>query len=249
MIYEENPVKTWMGDFYNKFKKEQSMKDRNGRKLTIGDKVLRTLDRSVFTVLAEDEDGSFYVAEHPEIPLNSRVFEKIEGTEYVFKPHPRQRAFHEEKSELEQLVEKANEGEEAKRKLHENYYGEFERNIFSPGASSGFRVQYEQQYFGSEFRVKPKPKFEPFEVRIDQPNQGIAGFQKVKLEKDILTIGCEDFNPKNIVRVIKDFNECNSSSIAKNYKPTREGIKYNEEHILPWYEADRILEALEKAGY
>lgn len=147
------------------------------------------------------------------------------------------------KSELEELVEKANEGYQAIKKLVEQHTTDFEHKS---KFSNGFVPCIRDDWFYYEFRVKPKKKeFKPFTVK--------EGWE-VSIQVEDLHIGCKVFDPVTLRSQLKNLLDgCMSAGvITARYDlfPTRYNInfKYNkkENYSLSYESAEQIIKALEE---
>lgn len=145
-----------------------------------------------------------------------------------------------EESELERLVRVANEGWAAIDELAEKYFGEYE----SGGNAYNWEVRSKGQK-GWRYRVKQKPKFEPFTVG--------SGWT-VKLEGETLYIGCKSFPAKELKDALIEMGRNGRrgypiSGSSFKYFCTRQGVSRGEYgELVSWADADKILAALEKAG-
>ena len=155
---------------------------------------------------------------------------------------------------LEDLLAKANEGLRALAELRDKHRDSVEtfdvnRNE-KPAAErigtdifTAMREHLASGYFDGRFalRVKPKPAFEPFDT---------SNGWRVGLEGDKLHIGCQSFDAKEFSEAVNYLCYGDSPAFECTFgilKSTRRGITYDK-HILPWPDAERILEALKKAG-
>lgn len=137
--------------------------------------------------------------------------------------------------ELQELVKKANEGERACKIIVEKYGEEVEFKKIN-----GDNWDICKQNVIYEYRLKPKKQFESFTTT--------NGFL-VSLNNDILTIGCKQIDVKEVKKVLTLF--CENNNIQSNnifYFSKRSGIGVigNEKNVLPWVDADKILEKLKE---
>lgn len=131
----------------------------------------------------------------------------------------------------EQLFEMMNEGIEAKDKLVK--LNMLEQRYSENDSWSESKCSYRQ------FRLKPKKTFTPFAVNnnqwlVDLLNDGM-----------VLKIGCERFSFDEIKNALTNLIEKNESLYMGmcSYTATKKGIYYRN-HILPWEDASKILNAL-----
>jgi hypothetical protein len=145
-------------------------------------------------------------------------------------------------SELERLVRVANEGALASYRLRTEFGHEIE--FKNNGSYKNWTPCHEITFSGTtaEYRIKQKPKFEPFVVG--------SGWQ-VKLEGDMLHIGCQKFNATSFKKAVKgaETGLITDRSVLAGVPMTgsRSGIEWDGHRML-WSDADKILAALEKAG-
>lgn len=149
---------------------------------------------------------------------------------------------------LEDLVRKANEGSKALAELARRNDLEMSaydrKNEFVPFDSSRCALDYHGA--ARTLRLKPKaPAFEAFET---------SNGWRVEMKDGMLKIGCKSIEASDAARVARELLELeNSSAVLKNIgnyncvRSVKAGLKHNE-HTLPWADAERILEALKKAG-
>lgn len=149
--------------------------------------------------------------------------------------------------ELEQLVQVANAGYRAIDIIRENFGTLVEIKNASTNGEWQPIAQKEEVSLDTkkrELRIKPTPKFESFEVG---PRRW-----KVKLDGNNLEIGCKTYNAVDL-RIA--FNSLIKITSCPNFQmldgplfsATRKGI-FSEGHSITWEEAEKILNALEKAG-
>ena len=151
----------------------------------------------------------------------------------------------EETSELEQLVAKANEGLKAHAIIRQKYAGEVSITFESGDVISG---DIEKIDFALEFQIKPKPAFAPFTT---------SNGWNVKLSSNVLQIGCRVFRADTFRSMLADLIDRNASVYGMNcgnVKASKLGVVYtagdriSSEETLPWADAEKIYEALKKAG-
>jgi hypothetical protein len=155
-------------------------------------------------------------------------------------------------SELERLVRVANEGRIALNELKAKY-----RNavVFDDGVPlDGFKLSERNLV------VKPKPTFEPFYVGPEYKKCSDLSHTdsclgdsawKVELKGDVLHVGCREFNAYYAKRALQSLLKDEDTSYTTSgieVMATRSGIGLRGEGKISWADADRILEALEKAG-
>lgn len=149
------------------------------------------------------------------------------------------------KTELEVLVEQANKGAEAEKKLIELFPNDVESRVNHRADWSVHAPKVKKDnYCPYEYRVKPKPTFEPFNVGKAWP---------VSLKGDRLHIGCKDFDAKSFKQMITHMTNGGYEYLVKecySFRAFRAGIMLIEISypLISWEDADKILAALEKAG-
>lgn len=137
---------------------------------------------------------------------------------------------------LEELVKKANDGYEAIYELYQNHWG----NVEFKDDTSNWGTWFKDHIIkGRQFRIKQKP-FGPFKVGQNW---------EVSLQGDTIKIGCKQFDARSLFNSLMFLN-AGKSIIAGNYNmyATRQGVKF-ESHEISWEDSDKIIEALNKAGY
>lgn len=200
----------------------------------VGDKVRVLPDQSVNNL------GIFNIKEG-EIYTIAAVYRKLVcllGMEFIDYGEWRFKLV-EENMTLEQLVKQANDGWEASFKLRE-YKDQLE---WMPGDGEKWKDWAVGSIVQpSKCRIKPKPSFGPFTV---------GNNWLVKLEGDIVHVGCNKFNAKEILNMLKEFN---NNTITRYIGTTigdvsakRNGLLYNQNSIS-WEDSEKIVAALEKAG-
>jgi hypothetical protein len=153
---------------------------------------------------------------------------------------------------LETLIHKANEGSKTIRELYEKHEGKFQylsaytKEWEDTGEDGCVPDDPDDDDAGHlypdealDYRIKPTKKWEPFKV---------GDGWEVCLEGDTLRIGCEEFRKEALkigleslcVKAESNYHQASTTYIAK-----RTGI-HMRGHVLPWPDADRILEALEE---
>lgn len=142
-------------------------------------------------------------------------------------------------SELESLIEKANEYAKIIDVLRVNYFDEIE---FRSVHGSTWRQLATRTPKNFEYRIKPKVKFEPFTV-------GSWTVDYNPHEKEI-RIGCQQFNAYDLKSSLNSLCKYNYTRVIiadEDMVATRKGVSWKG-HNLTWAEAERILEALEKVS-
>ncbi len=148
------------------------------------------------------------------------------------------------KSNVEELIRKANEGREAAEALEGMEGVEFIR-----WTGDTWRYLPEGYFNESRFRLEPPSVFEPFTI----------GSWTVKLEGGTLHIGCKTVLASKFLawyaaRLLGDIDSADRAMTGYAYKiiGERDGMKFyfsdSESHILPWNALDKIITALKKAG-
>jgi hypothetical protein len=148
--------------------------------------------------------------------------------------------------DVSSLIDKANEGLKALAELVKRDDVEVSR-VADPSDYIGIHTStlsstlVDNNKRARTVRLKPKPAFEPFTT---------SNGWDVKLEGETLHIGCKKFNKGAVnlgfTKLLKG-SEHSWNDDFTEFTATRNGIKYNE-NVLPWADAERILEALKKAG-
>jgi hypothetical protein len=168
--------------------------------------------------------------------------------------------------ELEELVKIANEGLKAEHELLTKYFGKVQRRHSDKIAEFEWVNFTHNPYNGySVYRVKPESSFTSFYVGEKtccyyDPKTGYGaghtgpcntGDKLVKLEGDILFIGIYSFNYKELYNALADLTR-DSVEVATvsghRLGCMRNGICIDGKTQISWSDAERILEALEKAG-
>jgi hypothetical protein len=149
-------------------------------------------------------------------------------------------------SELERLVRVANEGRVALEKLMQ--IGGAEYSIIPP--YNWTPISYNQFTKGHRYRVKPKHSFEPFHVGTPGGLHNLGSWL-VKLEGNILHIGCKQFLAALVLETIRGLRDAGLSLVTSFEGATpsgrRSGIVWSQ-YMLSWADCDKIVDALEKAG-
>lgn len=156
-------------------------------------------------------------------------FELVESSENPYLPEEYKNRVVE--SELERLVRVANEGLVALTQIGRKYSRE----------TNSLGLSYLADYNTSPVFIKPKPKFEPLTVGSNW---------RVELKGDVLHIGCKDFDARNFKNTLNDFCKADAKNRLVqgiNAYAGRNNLMWSGYEIT-WSDADRILEALEKAG-
>lgn len=138
--------------------------------------------------------------------------------------------------ELQRLVRLANEGLNALKELQGKPI-----KLISQGRP------YLMDYNLTPVEIKPpRPTFEPFTVggMCDAHPLGWL----VELKGDTLHVGCKYFRAKELREDLAALKKDNlDHALFHVLAPSRNGV-YQDEHFITWADADRILDALEKAG-
>lgn len=136
-------------------------------------------------------------------------------------------------TELEELIEIANKGENAQRKIKKEFVGQVEHTLYNRDNWNTYNTQCDY-----EFRIKQKPKFIPF----------IIEHGEVDVKGESLHIGCQIFDLKyskiillNLFKLNKNYHHVEGSSNV--YYATKNGIK-NNDNLLKWADAEKIYEAI-----
>lgn len=146
-----------------------------------------------------------------------------------------------EEAELEALVRKANEGAEAIQEIQKRYHARVE---WKWDDEEYYWRELSERASRLHFRVKPPtvPKFEPFTT---------SNGWRVELKGDTLHIGCRSYEAGSLKHVLKCLLDgeyrCYVAQIESPFYATRYGIEHSEE-VLPWEDAQAILNELERAG-
>lgn len=143
-------------------------------------------------------------------------------------------------SELEQLVKKANEGNEARVILFNKYDNEIEidKEVYrgEPAALNKALISIDN------LRIKPKPFFKPFTV---------GSSWLVKLEGRNVSVGCKNFTDSVLMTALDDMcknSKCEQTVHGYKLSAKRTGIILDGQFEISWADAERIVAALEKAG-
>lgn len=135
---------------------------------------------------------------------------------------------------LEELVKKANDGYEALEELSK-YKDQIEFTSFS-----GPNNLYGSMVHICKYKLRIKQKsFEPFKV---------GQKWEVSLQGDRIEIGCKSFNCQQLLDTLDCVNNPNKTNTYYDMRGCRTGIKYAG-HEISWEDSDKIIEALNKAGY
>lgn len=143
---------------------------------------------------------------------------------------------------LEELVRKANEGYRAVHQIFKRYPDEVDFSSYNyPQDKWDTTVNWDSSRLKpSEFRVKPKPIFEPFTVGQNW---------KVELDGQNVKVGCKNYNAKKLKEGLVDLNNGHSRSHnSLDLFATKKGVREGE-YLISWEDADKLLEALKKAGF
>ncbi len=142
-------------------------------------------------------------------------------------------------SELDELIETALNGYKALQKLNKEYKGQFKHTN-----QSG--IEFRDIVYNNLHKIKLEkveiPKFEPFTVRSNW---------KVELDGATLKVGCQKFDASDLYKSLDAMCRCNAQKcVNENYTLTasRRGVEYSL-HFITWEDAEKILEALKKAGF
>lgn len=234
----------------------------------IGDKI-RCIDNygwsdcltknKVYEVLGTVTNGRVDITgdNHTMLCVKSRRFELVEErcTRFVqgvftegdyfkqFKLNP--------KDELQDLIDTYNAGIDAYAGIWNNHIDEVRVVNSSIPTLAGMAYR---GALGNKLEKIPQPTFEPFYVGYPEqigylPGDNRAKPWKVELKGDRLHVGCKDFSAKHAKKWLFNLtkNNTNIGHLNHNLLATRSGIKYNK-YMISWEDADKILEALEKAG-
>jgi len=137
------------------------------------------------------------------------------------------------KSELEQLVEKANEWAGVCKNLRQKYPNQAEVSY----NNSPF-ITFVGEHMGYKFRITPKPSFQPF---------CIGKNWRVEIDGETVKVGCKYYDARNLCKALQNVRDgCNSNnnSLVAMKCGVRDG-----DHFVPWHEVDKLIEALTKAGF
>jgi hypothetical protein len=168
-------------------------------------------------------------------------------------------------TELERLVRVANEGAAAEWEIRKRFSEDVEfRGETSHGYSGRWLpVARADANVPAQWRVKPRPAFEPFYVNNGlwkvslsdgghsdtngQPTVRGAGSAEQSVAGKTLSVGCQTFDARRLYNALDDIL-CKKGywNAALKIHSTRDGLRYGD-YVLSWPDADSILAALEKA--
>lgn len=150
----------------------------------------------------------------------------------------------EAKSELQELVDKANAGHEARQRLFEKYVDQVDYKHRDNDQWFTSFSPIELRDFSRELRIKPKPKFEPYTIKSTGWNVDLEG------NSDNIKIGCRSFHITTLKSALESLlnnhvfdTDVHTLSLAASRKGVHEG-----QHILPWADVEELYEKLKKAG-
>ncbi len=213
-------------------------------KFKIGDKVrllkdgyMGYLKKGDVTEVQENDSSAPFVAA-PDSPHSSRIAVEEIYLELVS---------HSKQTELQMLIEKANEGARATVDLRKKYYQSYEveqTEIIGANKIGNTQPWRKARDIGwsTKYREIPaKPKFESYQ----------AGVGLVKITDDVLHVGCQQFH--NIKHVVRELGALIAGYILQgvtslDLRGSKQGVHYMN-HTMSWKDAEDLLAALKKAGY
>lgn len=168
--------------------------------------------------------------------------------------------------DLDFLIRTANQGLRAESVLLTKHFAQVQRRHSSQATDNDWHVFTHNPYNGySVYRVKVKPAFESFYVGEktccwNDPVTGMGaahtgtcntGDKLVKLEGETIFIGAYSFDLKELHGALADLTrDSKEVCVVSNRRLgcMRNGICIDGKTQISWSDADRILEALDKAG-
>lgn len=163
-------------------------------------------------------------------------------------------------NELEELVKKVNDGSSAYDLILNKYRKEVEYVPFSKKIYRDLNDKDDVEF--QDIRIKQKT-FEPFYVGAKEccsydPKTGqgsghtgpCRGKWEVRLEGDTVSVGCQKFEALNLYYGLKALNEGCSTYEHTTFtlKATKNGV-WHEKGQISWKDSEKIVAALEKAGF
>lgn len=139
-------------------------------------------------------------------------------------------------SDLEALVRKANEGQEAERILRAKHRENVDvRNFYLSGMAGGWNPLQAAAVY--EFRVKPAPElFKSFKLQDSN--------HKVVIDRGGAAVGCVLFDDVSVLRaVLKGFLDGATTS-SLDLTPSRQGLRHRQGEMT-WADAEQLLAVLE----
>lgn len=180
-------------------------------------KVIKTYSHGAVKLELETEDGGFWDDE----------LELVESSE----------------SELESLVQKANEASKIFDRFRTEFYDQIE--IKSNDYPNWSKQTYNRN-LNYEYRIKEKPKFEPFHIgKVDANGKGLW---EVSLKDNKVVIGCQKFPVSTLKTALTNLckeNFVDDFLLASTIQARRNGVSWSG-HFISWEDAEKILTALEK---
>lgn len=139
----------------------------------------------------------------------------------------------ESSSELQDLVDKANEGYTAIDILEEKYSSQIEIGIKGGGFHSWDSLPYAENQRNRNVRIKSQTR--KFKV----------AHWEAEIKGEEVIIGCKTFQKYDLTQDIKVLVKCNHS-VSGGLYAQRCGIQDNNGNCITWQEAEKLLEELEK---
>ncbi len=150
-----------------------------------------------------------------------------------------------EKSELQMLIEKANEGFDAVDRLNRHYPEKYQ---FKGERDKEFRTSFCPAKIYQFREIPKKPKFEGYQTKDSEHSVSIG-------KLGTLQVGCQEFDVQEVFEALKSLCEKQIPRMllykkGQDVTATRKGILVSGGiGEITWAEADELLQKLKEAGY